>query len=40
VEEHQSRSTPTLVVDGKVLVGFDPAQYESALRAAGITFSG
>ena len=33
VEELQSRATPTLVVGDKVLVGFDPAEYEMALRS-------
>ena len=35
VEELQSRATPTLVVGDKVLVGFDPAEYEMALRSPG-----
>lgn len=32
VEDYQSRSTPTLVAGGRVVMGFDPAEYESALR--------
>jgi len=32
VGEHQSRSTPTLVAGERVVMGFDPAEYESALR--------
>jgi glutaredoxin len=32
VEDYQSRSTPTLVAKGRVVMGFDPAEYESALR--------
>ena len=32
VEDLSSRSTPTLVVDGKVVIGFDPAEYDAALR--------
>ena len=34
VEDHQSRATPTLVVDSRVVIGFDPGEYEAALRAA------
>ncbi len=32
VEHLQSRATPTLVVNGKVVVGFDPDEYDEALR--------
>ena len=32
VAEHQSRSTPTLVAGARVVMGFDPAEYEAALR--------
>lgn len=32
VEDHQSRSTPTLVAGARVVMGFDPAEYDSALR--------
>ena len=32
LEDLMSRATPTLVVGGKVIVGFDPAEYEAALR--------
>ena len=32
VEDLGSRSTPTLVVDGQVVIGFDPAEYDAALR--------
>ena len=32
VEELGSRSTPTLVVEDQVLIGFDPAEYDAALR--------
>ena len=32
VEGLNSRSTPTLVVDGHVVIGFDPAEYDAALR--------
>lgn len=35
VGTYQSRATPTLVVNDRVVIGFDPAQYEAALRAAG-----
>jgi glutaredoxin len=31
VEDLNSRSTPTLVINGKVVVGFDPAEYECIL---------
>lgn len=33
VEDHRSRSTPTLVVDARVIMGFDPVEYDSALRS-------
>ncbi|MCL4523721.1 MAG: glutaredoxin family protein [Acidobacteria bacterium] len=29
---HQSRSTPTLVAGSRVVMGFDPGEYEAALR--------
>lgn len=32
VEVLGSRSTPTLVVEGEVVIGFDPAEYDAALR--------
>jgi len=32
VEDLESRVTPMLVVGGKMLVGFDHAEYEAALR--------
>ena len=32
VEDLKSRSTPTLVVDGQLVIGFDPVEYEAALR--------
>lgn len=32
VEDVGSRVTPTLVVGSKVVVGFDAAEYEAALR--------
>jgi len=32
VEDLNSRSTPTLVVDGQLVIGFDPVEYEAALR--------
>jgi glutaredoxin len=31
VEGLQSRATPTLVVGDKVIMGFDPEQYQAAL---------
>ena len=31
VEELNSRATPTLEVDGRVVVGFDPGEYAAAL---------
>ncbi len=31
VEVHQSRATPTIVVDGTVVIGFDPEQLERLL---------
>lgn len=34
VEELQSSATPTLVVGGRVIVGFDPQAYEAALAPA------
>ncbi len=33
LEDFNSRVTPTLVVGGKVIAGFDPAEYEAAIRA-------
>ncbi len=35
VEVHKSNATPTLVVGGHVVIGFDPGQYDEALAAAG-----
>jgi glutaredoxin len=32
VEDHQSRATPTLVSGARVVMGFDPAEYDAALR--------
>jgi len=32
VEDLDSRVTPTVVFGSRVVVGFDPAEYESALR--------
>jgi len=32
VEDLQSRATPTLVVGGRVLIGFDAGEYEGALE--------
>jgi len=32
VEDHNRRATPTLVVGGRVWLGFDPSAYEGALR--------
>ena len=34
VEELHSRATPTLVVGDWIVVGFDPVEYEAALRSA------
>ncbi len=34
VEELHSRATPTLVVGERIVVGFDPVDYEAALRCA------
>ena len=34
VEELHSRATPTLVVGDRIVVGFDPVEYEAALRRA------
>jgi len=31
VEKYQSRSTPTIVVDDKVMMGFDPERLEQLL---------
>jgi hypothetical protein len=31
VETYQSRSTPTIVVGEKVMIGFDPEQFEKLL---------
>ena len=31
VEDHQSRATPTIVVDATVVIGFDPEQLERLL---------
>jgi hypothetical protein len=31
VEKYQSRSTPTIVVDDKVMMGFDPKRLEQLL---------
>ncbi len=33
LEDFNSRVTPTLVVGGKVIAGFDLAEYEAAIRA-------
>jgi protein-disulfide isomerase len=30
------RATPTLIIGGEVIVGFEPAEIERALRKAGI----
>lgn len=35
VEELKSRSTPTLVVGDRVVMGFDAAEYERALGSGG-----
>lgn len=35
VQDLNSRSTPTLVVGDRVVMGFDAAEYEKALDAAG-----
>ena len=32
VEVHRSRMTPTLVIDGQVLIGFDRDQLDSLLQ--------
>ncbi|MBI1750886.1 MAG: glutaredoxin family protein [Acidobacteria bacterium] len=32
VEDHQSRATPTLVAGSQVVTGFDPTDYEAAMR--------
>ena len=34
VEELHSRATPTLVVGDRIVVGFDPVEYETALCSA------
>jgi glutaredoxin len=31
VETYNSRATPTIVIDGKVLIGFDPEALDEAL---------
>jgi len=31
VEVHHSRITPTIVIDGRVIVGFDPEQLEKII---------
>lgn len=31
IHDHNSRSTPTIVIDGKVMIGFDPARLEAML---------
>jgi glutaredoxin len=31
VEKYQSRATPTVVVGGKVMIGFDPQRLEEML---------
>ena len=31
VRKYNSRSTPTVVIDGEVLIGFDPEQLTAAL---------
>ena len=31
VEKYQSRSTPTIIVDEKVMIGFDPERLEQML---------
>jgi glutaredoxin len=33
VQDYNSRGTPTLVAGGRVIIGFDPQQYESALAS-------
>jgi glutaredoxin-like YruB-family protein len=33
VEKYESRSTPTLVIDDQVMIGFDPDQIEELLRS-------
>jgi glutaredoxin len=35
-EELDSRTTPTLVVGGNIIVGFDPVEYELLGRANGL----
>ncbi len=34
VEDLKSRATPTVIIGGRTLIGFDAAQYEAALAAA------
>ena len=31
VQTHRSNATPTLVIDGEVLIGFDPARIDALL---------
>jgi hypothetical protein len=31
VEKYQSRSTPTIIVDDRILIGFDPERFEKLL---------
>ncbi len=33
VEDLGSRATPTVVIGDRVVMGFDPAEYEAALRS-------
>jgi glutaredoxin len=33
VEVHGSRITPTVVIDGQVMIGFDPERLDAALGA-------
>lgn len=35
VQDLGSRSTPTIVVDGKIMVGFEKAKLDAMLAAAG-----
>ncbi len=35
VEECRSNATPTVVIGDRVVVGFDPAEYQAALQAMG-----
>ena len=33
VQTYRSNATPTLVIDGQVLIGFDPARIDALLNA-------